>query len=258
MSDDNEYGDGYDSELVGDEEDRAKLRAMTELQREQVIADRMENRQRLQERRRILRMAKEKDAATKAARNVTSKRTLSLTRQSRRVAGEGTDSRDRRMTALDSIAQKRKERRDKKPGSWSKAEVVSEEDELEEDKYDDNSMRKEIYARPSRLSQFKQEEEEEYDDEDEDREEGGLSQGDVEHILLRRSKLERWITEPFFDECVPRCFVRIGIGIGSDQQNKYRLAEIVEVAQGQYKNYPLREYEISPGSGKLTGKVLVV
>ena len=67
VSDDNEYGDGYDSELVGDEDDREKLRAMTELQREQVIAERMDNRQRLQERRRILRMAKEKDAAAVAS-----------------------------------------------------------------------------------------------------------------------------------------------------------------------------------------------
>ena len=41
MSED-EFEDGYGSDLMGDEEDRAKLMAMTELEREMILADRAE------------------------------------------------------------------------------------------------------------------------------------------------------------------------------------------------------------------------
>uniref|UniRef100_H2XU12 Uncharacterized protein n=1 Tax=Ciona intestinalis TaxID=7719 RepID=H2XU12_CIOIN len=45
-----QFDDGYDSELVGDEEDRVKLENMTEKEREQELYNRLEKREALQKR----------------------------------------------------------------------------------------------------------------------------------------------------------------------------------------------------------------
>ena len=49
---DDEFEDGYDSDLMGDEEDRARLNAMDELDREMILADRAEARDAAMERKR--------------------------------------------------------------------------------------------------------------------------------------------------------------------------------------------------------------
>ena len=45
-----EFDDGYDAELVGDEEDRIRLENMTEKEREQELYNRLEKREALQKR----------------------------------------------------------------------------------------------------------------------------------------------------------------------------------------------------------------
>ena len=45
-----EFDDGYDAELVGDEEDRMRLENMTEKEREQELYNRLEKREALQKR----------------------------------------------------------------------------------------------------------------------------------------------------------------------------------------------------------------
>ena len=49
---DDEFEDGYDSDLMGDDEDRARLNAMDELDREMILADRAEARDAAMERKR--------------------------------------------------------------------------------------------------------------------------------------------------------------------------------------------------------------
>lgn len=44
VSDEDEFDDGYGSDLMGDDEDRANLMAMNELQREMILAERAEKR----------------------------------------------------------------------------------------------------------------------------------------------------------------------------------------------------------------------
>ena len=62
MEEEPEYEDGYGSDLMGDEEDRAALGAMTELERELELADRGEARDREIERRRAARLAQQRQA----------------------------------------------------------------------------------------------------------------------------------------------------------------------------------------------------
>ena len=53
---------------------------------------------------------------------------------------------------------------------------------------------------------------------------------DLQTIRLSRHKLERWCHEPFFDEIVKGCFVRIGIGEHRDRP-VYLFAQIVRVTE---------------------------
>ena len=55
-SDDSEIDDGYDSDLMGDDDDREKLEKMTELDREMILAQRGEDRDAAEERRRNAKM----------------------------------------------------------------------------------------------------------------------------------------------------------------------------------------------------------
>lgn len=59
-SDISDYGDGYGSDLMGDEEDRAMLMAMNELDREMILAERSEARDREREKRRTAQLLKQR------------------------------------------------------------------------------------------------------------------------------------------------------------------------------------------------------
>ena len=59
--------DGYGSDLMGDEEDRARLASMNELEREMELADRSERRDKELERRRTARMLKQQQRSTAKA-----------------------------------------------------------------------------------------------------------------------------------------------------------------------------------------------
>lgn len=53
LEDESQFDDGYDENLLGDEEDRKRLFSMTEIEREKEITRRYEQRKELQERKRL-------------------------------------------------------------------------------------------------------------------------------------------------------------------------------------------------------------
>jgi RNA polymerase-associated protein RTF1 len=92
--------------------------------------------------------------------------------------------------------------------------------------------------------------EEEGDDEDEDERDGDgrvaknpkdlgpvidADLDDYLKITIPRRRLARWCKEPFFEDAVMNCFVRLLIG-DHDGKNCYRLCQIVGVSKGK-KNY---------------------
>jgi len=56
----------------------------------------------------------------------------------------------------------------------------------------------------------------------------GLSFEDIKEITIRRSKLTKWFMEPFFEELIAGCFVRVGIG-RSKSGPIYRLCMVKNV-----------------------------
>jgi len=70
--------------------------------------------------------------------------------------------------------------------------------------------------------------------------EGPAPVGAIERIRLTRDKLEKWLNEPFFEDIVPGCFARVGIGKTSEGKSIYRVAEITHIKDG-FKRYSIAQ-----------------
>ena len=77
---DDDFEDGYDSDLMGDEADRARLNAMDELDREMILADRAEARDAAMERKRAEQALKQQqEQQQRAAEKVPATASCSVT-----------------------------------------------------------------------------------------------------------------------------------------------------------------------------------
>ena len=56
-----------------------------------------------------------------------------------------------------------------------------------------------------------------------------LNFDDVKQITIRRSKLAKWFMEPFFEDLIVGCFVRVGIGRTRSGMSLYRLCLVLNV-----------------------------
>ncbi|CAN6334256.1 unnamed protein product [Urochloa humidicola] len=66
---------------------------------------------------------------------------------------------------------------------------------------------------------------------------------DVKSITLRRSKLVKWFMEPFFEDLMAGCFVRLGIGKTKSGTPRYRLCIVRNVdASDPDRKYRLESY----------------
>ncbi|MED6137631.1 hypothetical protein PIB30_066732 [Stylosanthes scabra] len=72
---------------------------------------------------------------------------------------------------------------------------------------------------------------------------------EIKEITIRRSRLVKWLNEPFFDELIVGCFVRVGIG-RSESGAVYRLCMVQNVDGGD----PKRNYKVE---NRITHKYLV-
>ncbi|GAV86525.1 Plus-3 domain-containing protein [Cephalotus follicularis] len=79
----------------------------------------------------------------------------------------------------------------------------------------------------------------------------GLTFDDIKEITIRRSKLGKWFMEPFFEDLIVGCFVRVGIGTTKIGRPIYRLCMVRNVDATE----PDRRYKLE---NKMTHKYLDV
>ncbi|XP_023691803.1 RNA polymerase-associated protein RTF1 homolog [Paramormyrops kingsleyae] len=241
-SEDDVFRDGYDDDLMGDEEDRARLEQMTEKEREQELFNRIEKREVLKRRFEIkkkLKTAKkkEKEEKKKKQEEEQEKRKQSQVQDTQVVMSHNKERRSKRDEKLDKKSQAMEElkaEREKKKNRTAEllakrqplktSEVYSDDEEEEEEDDDKSSVKSDRSTRSSS-----------YDEEEEKEETPPKSQpvslpDELNRIRLSRHKLERWCHMPFFAKTVTGCFVRIGIG-NSSSKPVYRVAEIVDVVE---------------------------
>ena len=273
---DDPYGDGFGDDLMGDAADRARLAGMTELEREEILADRRDARAKIQDRKRIIQMARDKKQREEGAKKKKFKPANEGRKSSRVAGGDAERERSKTSRALADIAKKksaasRRRAADVEDDEDDEASSDDEDEDLDEDELDGVLPPRERKAAGGRggrgaggAGRHRQDsDEDDVSDEEDDEEDGGgdrvpASEVNIRKIVLRRETLERWISEPFFADCAPGCFVRIGTGVGSSGQNKYRLAEIAEVVEGKHGHYTLGSYEYVPRSGKVTNRWVIL
>lgn len=230
----NDDGDGYGSDLMGDRDDRARLLGMNELEREEILLERAEARKKIESRKAIVAAAKSRE--------------LERARRERGISS----AKKGELDALERVAsaKKRKERAKRVFGDDSEGEEVDLEEEVEESESEGERRG----GRRKSRGAIVDEEYVEYDDADEYN--APATRAQIDSITLKRSQLERWVNEPYFESAISRCMVRVGIGLNKLQENVYRLVEVVGVADGKYKQYSLKQYEYLPG--KKTQKWLIL
>ena len=228
QSEEDEYGSDY----MGDDEDRARLATMNELDRELVIAERAEKRQEAKQRRELreemrAREAKQRGKAPPRGRAPTA-------------------DKEAKRAALQELAARRAGDKGAAREAASRWRAV------------DAKRRAEARAAASESRSATDEEAAEAGEEDEDDEdEAPATMAELQRLVLPRLQLEKWVDKPFFDATLPGCFVRIATGNGPDGRPKYRLAEVAAVLLGEHRGRELRSYEFGLG-GRRTGRWLLL
>uniref|UniRef100_A0A4W4HF68 RNA polymerase-associated protein RTF1 homolog n=1 Tax=Electrophorus electricus TaxID=8005 RepID=A0A4W4HF68_ELEEL len=240
-SEDEVFRDGYGDDLMGDEEDRARLEQMTEKEREQELFNRIEKREVLKRRFEIkqkLKTAKKKEKEEKKKKQeeeqekrkqsqVPDTQVMSHNKERRSKRDEKLDKKSQAMEELKAEREKKKNRTAEllaKRQPLKTSEVYSDDEEEEEEDDDKSSVKSD---RSSRSSSYDEEEEK---DVTPPRSQPVSLPEELNRIRLSRHKLERWCHMPFFAKTVTGCFVRIGIG-NSSSKPVYRVAEIVDVVE---------------------------
>ncbi|KAK7336935.1 hypothetical protein VNO77_17489 [Canavalia gladiata] len=246
-------GDSSDESNLGDdlyknEDDRRKLSEMSELQREMILSDRATKKDDKNLLGKIV--SKREKGNPTAPRKQTPSPPPSRVRSSARSADRSTAKDD----ALNELRAKRLKQQD------SEAHRRLREASRSSGPRHISPKRKPFT--PTSLSSSSESESSHSDDEgltgdggiidsDDDRvmsEFEGPSFDDIKEITIRRSKLAKWFMEPFFEELIVGCFVRVGIG-RSKSGPIYRLCMVKNVDASD----PDRQYKLE---NKTTSKYL--
>lgn len=234
--DDSDSAPSVGSDLYKDEDDKEQLEKMSELDREMILAERSTR----VDDYKLKQLARASSSKTEKARKDSPPPPLSRARSSTRTDRSAVKS------ALDELRAKRMRQQDPEgyrnrfkdllpqSGSPTRRRAGSPPSDGSNDgdnrgrmndhgRIADDSRDDEFDESPSRLDPLK------FDD--------------VKSITLRRSKLVKWFMEPFFEDLVSGCFVRLGIGKTKSGIPKYRLCIVRNVdASDPDRQYKLESY----------------
>ncbi|KAF5187225.1 Rtf1-like protein [Thalictrum thalictroides] len=229
MSDGDESDVG--SDLYKDEYDREQLAQMTELQREMILSERAQRRddQRLTERVR----AKQSGKKIKVLKK--SPDPPSRLRSSARYV-ERASSKD---GALNELRAKRLKQQDADgyhilrntvgESSVGRDTLSLRRKTLEASQSSDSSQGENQSPGHNRNEESAGEVESDDSDEEKLNNEEALTFEDIKEIIIKRSKLAKWFREPFFEDMIVGCFVRVGIGMQYDNTACYRLCIVKNI-----------------------------
>ncbi|KAL1365115.1 hypothetical protein HN51_013207 [Arachis hypogaea] len=249
-SDESNIGD----DLYKDEDDRRKLSEMTELQREMILSDRATKKD---DKNLLGKIASKRDIKGKIT--VPRKQSPPLSSSRMRAAARSAD-RAAKNDALNELRAKRLKQQD--PEAHRRLREAS---RVSGSQHFTPPKRKAFTAASLSSSSHSDSESRSHSDDegstgdggigdsDDDRAlagSDGLSFQDIKEITIRRSKLARWFMEPFFEELIVGCFVRVGIG-RSKTGPIYRLCMVKNVDASE----PDRHYKLE---NKITHKYLNV
>ena len=265
-----EFDDGLDSDLVGDDDDRDALEEMTEKQREEELFQRAERREELKKRFEISKKLRLQNKERKS-------RSSSSSSRDRAASGSGEDNErsgpaflrteDRRkgyeekhaakFSALNNLKAQREEKERKEKERMEK-EAKHKKKHHDSDSDSDRRSKKKMKASDIYSSSSSGGEEERRRSSSSSSSSSSVSsissgesdterhkskkvvkkaktienREDLERIRLSRFKLDKFVHLPIFKKTVVGCFVRIGIGHNQERNVPvYRIAEITDVCE---------------------------
>lgn len=258
-SDKERFDDGYDENLIGDEEDRLRLEKMTEKEREQILYSRIERREALKTRFDIekkLRHARKQQQKKKDKQIAESLADRSTSQRSKERRKNMEDKKDTgKFSVLKEMKAKREEKKrqeeaskqkkleEKKKKTLKADDVYSDDDDDDDDEEDDDNINNKDNkmddddAKSSSSSESGERSSDEGWQSDQDFNQRSRkkpqyisTKEQLSKVRLSRHKIERWVHMPFFKKTVVGCYVRIGIG-NHEGRAVYRVAEIIDVVE---------------------------
>lgn len=261
-----EFNDGYDENLMGDEEDQARLAQMTEKEREQELFNRIEKREvlktrfeiekklRLAKRNEQKRKAKKEEGSSTSSKGGESASASSRCKERRRMVEERKDKLDKKAQAIKDLKAEREKKRKQLQEQLQKEEEEKEKRKSQEEEDSQAQTSRKLKASDIYSDDDDDDASDRDDDQDDDQAGGDTSERrrssssssssdeeeakpqvaatkeEISKIRLSRHKLERWVHAPFFAKTVIGCFVRIGIG-SNNGRAVYRVAQITDVVE---------------------------
>lgn len=255
-----EFNDGYDENLMGDEEDQARLAQMTEKEREQELFNRIEKREVLKTRFEIekkLRLAKKNEQKRKAKKEEGKPKkeegasASSRSKERRRMVEERKDKLDKKAQAIKDLKAEREKKKKLQAEQQQREEEERKKEEEEaahqsskklkasdiysDDDDDEGSVSEEERAKSEERSDAgggsdQRKSSSESEEEETTKQPTAASRQELGKIRLSRHKLERWVHAPFFAKTAVGCFVRIGIG-SHNGKPVYRVAQVTDVVE---------------------------
>lgn len=233
------FDDGYASDLMGDAEDRARLAAMSELDRELELAERGEKRDDMLERRKLLQKQRQAERKQKPA----ARKARPAARTSTRAKKPDNHAKVSAMEELKAArARKAQPRRERQDQDWEgeSPDVSGDEGAGGRRRGPPSASASDEEAAAlerSPAAAGSDEDEADEDDQRRDREDDDALEEaafeDINAICVRRHKLEAWVSKPFLERTLPGCLLRLSLGERTSSrgvtQKLYMLAQVVDV-----------------------------
>jgi hypothetical protein len=242
----NPADDGYDEDFYGDSEDRMRLEAMNEMEREVILDERRTARERAVERAQAARAlkTKKKEAARAALPRQQSSRNQKLQRGK---------SNTKEMQAIADLKKKRAAKAAQESEDESDEEIEEEEEDEDIESGDDSEEEDRRRRQRDNYSDSDSDDDDRGQREErEERQHTPIEFEDFKSIVVGRQSLEKMVHEPYMQDALVRTsfpdephrapegmFVRVSIGQHESSGTiTYRLCEIVAVVDGS-KRYTL-------------------
>lgn len=247
-----EFNDGYDENLMGDEADQERLAKMTEKEREEELFNRSEKREMLRARfeiERKLRMQRKAEKASSSGPTLTGASATKTNERRRNL--EDKNSRSASLRHL-------KEQRDKKKLKQQKLRTVdvysssSSDDDDDDDVTTGPSYQGPVGANRTKSSSSSSSDSSSEDSDgdvhrhrndkshrrrysddysNDDKDDHVISLAELNSIRISRTQMEAWCHTPFFAKTVKDAFVKVGIG-SKNSTPVYRICQIISVDEG--------------------------
>lgn len=228
--DSKEFDDGFDENLMGDEEDKKKLAQMTEKEREQELFNRSERRETLKIRfeieRKLRSKAKKREQEKKQSKQVKSRKRLRASEiyssdesseesdeytpeisKTSGISDVNTSSKPTsRMNTRSALLSTSSSSASSSAASSASSASSSSEDEREND---------------SELGRDRQDVQEDFQ----------MTLAELRSIQIRRDDIEKWVYSPFFRETAIGLFAKMSVG-NRGLEHIYKVAQIVDITTG--------------------------